>query len=135
MIVVDASAWVYALIDPGAAGDDCRSAMRSHRSWVAPAHMPTEALRTVRRFETAGLVSQPKVDEIVEEIVTAAFDYQGPDPSLLAAQWKLRHNLSAYDAPYVVLGRKFRSPLITLDGRLARAAMTLGVEVRHVNRD
>ncbi len=135
MIIIDASAWVYALIDFGRAGDECRAIMNADRSWIAPAHMPTEALRTVRRFETAGHIELSDLDEIVEQIATAAIGYQGPEQSLLTAQWKLRHNLSAYDAPYVVLGQKFRSPLITLDGRLARAADALGVEVRHVLQD
>lgn len=135
MIVLDATAWVVALVDRGRAGDECRAELSADRSWMAPAHMPSEALRTVRRFETAGLIEDRELDQIVEQIATAAIQYALPDAALLTSQWKLRHNLSAYDAPYVVLGLRYRSALITLDKRLGRAAEALGVEVKHVRRD
>ena len=37
------------------------------------------------------------------------------------AWWELRENLSAYDATYVALAEALESPLVTADGRLARA--------------
>ena len=36
--------------------------------------------------------------------------------------WQLRHNLSAYDAAYVVLAEKLGATLLTRDARLASAA-------------
>ncbi len=54
---------------------------------------------------------------------------------MLAGQWELRHNFSAYDAAYVVLAKQLRAPLLTTDGRLGRAAAALGVEVQLVQRD
>jgi predicted nucleic acid-binding protein len=54
---------------------------------------------------------------------------------MLLAQWRLRYNTSANDAPYVVLGQRMHAPLVTLDRRLARAATALGVEVQLVQRD
>lgn len=36
-------------------------------------------------------------------------------------------NLSAYDASYAELARRMRLPLLTRDGALARAALTLGI--------
>jgi len=38
---------------------------------------------------------------------------------LLPRIWQLRHNFSAYAAPYIVLSEKLDAPLITRDGRLA----------------
>ncbi len=40
---------------------------------------------------------------------------------LLGRVWELRENLSAYDATYVALAEALESPLVTADGRLARA--------------
>jgi predicted nucleic acid-binding protein len=135
VIIVDASAWVTAAFDENRAGDTCRAYLRSDKTWMAPSHMPTEALRTVRRFEVAGAIDQAVAQAVVNEIAAAAISYVGPEPALLLAQWQLRHNLSAYDAPYVVLGRRLGAPLITLDTRLAQAATALGVEVQLVQRD
>jgi predicted nucleic acid-binding protein len=35
--------------------------------------------------------------------------------------WELRHNVSAYDACYIALSEALDAPLVTSDGRLARA--------------
>ena len=40
---------------------------------------------------------------------------------LLGRVWELRDNLSAYDATYVALAESLESPLMSADGRLARA--------------
>ena len=44
-----------------------------------------------------------------------------PASGLLGRVWELRENLSAYDAAYVALAEALESPLVTADGRLARA--------------
>jgi predicted nucleic acid-binding protein len=49
---------------------------------------------------------------------------------LLDRAWQLRHNFSFYDGLYVALAEVLEVPLITLDGRLAKAAVaTSGIEV------
>ncbi len=47
---------------------------------------------------------------------------QVPMMSMLSAVYALRHNISAYDAMYVVLARAARCSLLTLDARLAASA-------------
>lgn len=42
--------------------------------------------------------------------------------------WSLRHNLTPYDAAYVVLARRTGGALLSLDQRLLRAP-ALGVEL------
>jgi predicted nucleic acid-binding protein len=39
----------------------------------------------------------------------------------MARIWELRHNLTAYGAPYVVLAEAFGCGLVTADARLAAA--------------
>ena len=44
--------------------------------------------------------------------------------SLLTSVWKLRHNLTAYDAAFVALAGVLDAPLVTLDSRIAGAVQT-----------
>jgi len=44
-----------------------------------------------------------------------------PHKPLLPAIWRLRHNLTAYDAAYVALAEALDAPLLTLDSRIAAA--------------
>lgn len=45
--------------------------------------------------------------------------------ALIERVWELRANVTAYDASYVALADALRAPLVTLDGRLARAAASV----------
>lgn len=45
-----------------------------------------------------------------------------PHAPFWARIWQLRDNLTAYDAAYVALAEALDAPLITTDGRLARAS-------------
>ena len=109
--------------------------MVKDRRWTAPSHAATETLRTIRRYELAGLVSADSASAMVAQVASTPVRYVGPSRSLLAGQWELRHNFSGYDAAYVVLARQFQAPLLTTDGQLARAATAFGVEVQLVQRD
>lgn len=127
MIVVDACAWVRALVDESPVADSCRDTLAADPEWLAPAHMPTEVLRTLRRYEQAGLLATSAIEELAERVIEAPVRYVGPEPGLLRACWDLRSAVSAYDAPYLVLARTVDVPLVTSDGRLARTAARLGV--------
>ena len=94
--------------------------------------MATEMLRTLRRLEYAGWLTSADARHLVGLVADAEVTYVGPAPSLLLEQWNVRHNVSAYDAAYVALSLRHGVPLVTLDRRLARAAKSLGVEVRTV---
>ena len=49
---------------------------------------------------------------------------------LLSRAWELRHNFSVYDGLYVALAESLQMPLLTLDGRLAKAARaSTGIKV------
>ena len=45
-----------------------------------------------------------------------------PSTQFLERIWELRGRLTAYDAAYVALAEGLAVPLVTMDGRLARAA-------------
>ena len=45
-----------------------------------------------------------------------------PHTGLLGRIWELRHTVTTYDAAYVALAEALDAPLLTTDGRLARAS-------------
>ena len=51
--------------------------------------------------------------------------------ALATAAWQHHRNLTAYDALYVAAASELAAPLLTADGRLARAP-GLGITVQHV---
>ena len=127
MIVVDASAWVRSLVDDSQAGDAARRALTDDPDWAAPAHMPVEVLRTLRRYEASGLLTVAQADLFAAEVAGATLRYAAPETWLLAAIWARRHNVSPYDAGYLALAEQYDAPLVTLDERLARAAGQTGI--------
>jgi predicted nucleic acid-binding protein len=129
VIVVDAGAWVRALVDKSPIGDAARQVLSDDPEWSAPAHAPIEALRTLRRYESAGLIATEQADAYAAEVREAEVRYTGPERWLLAAVWDRRHNVSPYEAPYLALAQHYDIPLVTLDERLARAARALGAGV------
>jgi predicted nucleic acid-binding protein len=129
VIVVDAGAWVTALVDAGASGDAARRVLADDPAWTVPAHAPLEVLRTIRRFEASGLITTEQAATHAGEVRDAEVRYIGPERWILAAVWDQRHNISPYDVPYVALARRYDVPLVTLDKRLARAATDAGAGV------
>jgi predicted nucleic acid-binding protein len=127
MIVVDASAWVRALVDDGPHGDAARRQLTDDPGWIAPAHMPVEVLRTLRRYESAGLLSTAQANQFAAEVGDATVQYAAPESWLLAVIWARRHNVSPYDAGYLALAELHHLPLITFDERLAKAAGQAGI--------
>jgi len=60
-----------------------------------------------------------------EEALTDLLDLRitrYPHFMLVTEIWRRRHNLSAYDAAYVILAEKLGASLLTRDGRLAASS-------------
>lgn len=129
MIVLDASSWVLALVDGGPVGTAAREVLAADGDWMAPAHTPIEVLRTIRRYETTGVITTAAADRLATEVIRAEVRLILPDEALLTYVWHKRHNVSPYDAPYLGLAARHGAPLITNDVRLARAAQALNLAV------
>jgi len=125
MIVVDASAMVFALVSATAEGDRARAAMTTDDEWIAPAHMPLEVLRTMSKAVTGGRLEGDDAQAAFQELTTMEITYATTDVPMLNAVWAMRHNASAYDAAYLAIALEYDAPLITFDARLANAAQQI----------
>ena len=72
-----------------------------------------------RLVRTRALSDDRASDPLADFADTAIIRY--PHVALADRMWELRHNMTAYDAAFVVLAEILAVPLITCDARLARA--------------
>jgi len=118
--VLDASAIVEALI-----GTDVGVAVRARmhgRILHAPAHLDAEVLSALGRLHRADELPANTVVEMLEELADAPIR-RHPLAPLLTGAWNRRAELRLVDAIYVELAAALgRLPLISTDGRLARAS-------------
>lgn len=118
-VVVDASALVDLLSDAVSA-----PAVRERlRGTVlnAPAHLDAEVLSALGRMYRAGELPATKIDAALERL-TAMPVTRHPVADLLIGAWARRDDLRLVDALYVEVAARLHAPLLTLDGRLARAS-------------
>jgi predicted nucleic acid-binding protein len=115
MIVMDASAAVLGLLNDGEARQ-----VLAQEAVVCPHLADSEiahALRSqVLRGEVDGFAARRAID-VWARLGLERICVSG----LLGRIWDLRENLSAYDATYVAVAETLEVPLVTADGRLARA--------------
>jgi predicted nucleic acid-binding protein len=121
VIVLDASATAFALLDEGETGDRCRAALRADSQWLVPEHWLIEVLSVIRGTLLGRKI---KPDHAAQAAAAAAeMDPVAVPTRLLAVRiWELRNNLTTYDAAYVAAAERYRCALVTTDARLARAA-------------
>jgi predicted nucleic acid-binding protein len=65
-------------------------------------------------------VSPDRAADVLADL--ADFDlHRHPHIDLLTRAWKLRENVTAYDAMYIALGEALNAPIVTCDTPLAKA--------------
>ena len=120
MIVLDASAVVDLLLRVGRAAR-VEDRIRADPSLHAPGLLDLEVAQAVRRAVAAGEISEARGGRAV--VALAALSVRRyPHAPLLARIWRLRSQLTAYDAAYVALAEVLDAPLVTRDARLGRAS-------------
>jgi predicted nucleic acid-binding protein len=120
VIVLDASAISFALLDEGAIGDRCRAALRADPQWVVPEHWLIEVLSVIRGTLIGGKIA---ADQAADAAAAAAElnPLVAPTRTIASRVWALRDNLTTYDAAYAAAAEHYQCALVTSDGRLARA--------------
>ncbi|MBO9569224.1 MAG: type II toxin-antitoxin system VapC family toxin [Cellulomonas iranensis] len=118
-LVVDASAVLAVLLDPGTRGEQAARHARDARL-VAPDLLGYEVLNVLRRRRASGHLTTNQADLAVRTWDELPVELWALAP-LQDRVWRLAHNLSAYDAAYVALAEHLDAPLLTGDHRLAAA--------------
>jgi predicted nucleic acid-binding protein len=120
MIVLDASAAVDWLLQTPA-GQRIERRIYARNDTLHTVHLlDVEFAQVLRRLVREGTLSPRRAGEALEDLAALRVTRYAP-VLLLDRIWRLRQNLSAYDAPYVALAEELRAPLITRDRRLATA--------------
>lgn len=121
MIVVDASALLEFLLQTpiGVRVEDriFRDADELH----APHLVDVEVVQGLRRLVRMGEVSSGRADEAIVDLADLDL-HRHPHVDLLGRAWKLRDNVSAYDAMYVALAEAIEATIVTCGRPLAKAA-------------
>lgn len=118
-LVVDASAVAEILLgtEPGFRA----AALLGAHELIAPQHLTAEVVSVIRGWSLSQQITDEQALRAFREFEELGVE-QVPMTSLLPSVFALRHNISAYDAMYVVLARTVQCQLLTLDARLAGAA-------------
>ena len=118
MIVLDASAAVDWLVQTPAAQCIESRIFSRNQSLHAPELLDLEVAQVLRRLAREGALSAARAEQAIQDLLDLRIT-RYPHSVLLPRIWQLRHNLSAYDAAYVVLAEKLGATLLTRDARLA----------------
>lgn len=120
MLVADASVVVLVVADASDAGEVLRSRLRGD-AVCCPDLLRVEVVSALRRTSAAGQLTRAQAAAAIDDLLELPLSVF-PTTPLLRRAWELRENLSAYDACYVALAEALDCPLLTTDGRLARAS-------------
>lgn len=99
---------------------------------AAPDVLVFESLAVLRRMAGRGDATGRRLSGAVDDLGDLPIELF-PTLPLRTRAWELRENLTVGDALFVSLAEHLEEPLLTKDGRLARAAERLGtLSVVHV---
>jgi predicted nucleic acid-binding protein len=118
VIVVDASALLEFLLQTplGTRVED--RLFRDLDEFHSPHLVDVEVTQGLRRLVRAGELSPHRAAEAIADLVDLDL-HRHPHLDLLARAWKLRENVTAYDAMYVALAEALDALIVTCDTPLA----------------
>lgn len=120
MIVVDTSAIIAALAGSPVV-PRLGARLASDGELHAPHLIDVEFQHALRRLVVSGAISHDRAADARNDLADLAI-IRYPHVALADRMWELRHNVTPYDAAFLALAEALDVPLVTCDGRLARAS-------------
>lgn len=120
MIVVDASC-LFEVVTDTERSENIRRRLAADPDHSAPHIIDVEVFGLIRRDHLSGSLDETAAALAVDDLRSWPGERYG-HRGLLERAWELRHSVRGWDAAYVALAEALGAPLLTLDGRLARAA-------------
>ena len=120
MIVIDASALLEFLLQTPLGVRVEARLFRRDDEFHAPHLVDVEVAQGLRRLVRTGEVSSGRAADAIADLTELDL-HRHAHLDLLGRAWKLRDNISAYDAMYVALAEAIDAPIVTCDGPLAKA--------------
>jgi len=118
--VLDASAVLEWLLQTPTGQRIERRFLRWNERLCAPQLLDLEVAQILRRYERLGELTAERGRRALDDLKGLLLVRYEHD-LFLPRIWELRHNVTAYDAAYLALAEAIPAPLVTCDGRLARA--------------
>lgn len=119
MIVLDSRAYVEALTRP--VSDPLRQRIAGLSLVHVPDGFDVEVLNILRRLCLRGALGVRRAATEVVALSSWGDVERHSVVPLLADMWRLRANVTGYDAAYVALAARLAIPLVTTDAHLARS--------------
>ena len=119
MIVLDASALLELLLQTPLGTRFEARLFRDEEEFHSPHLVDVEVTHGLRRLVRAGEVSPDRAAEAIADLADLDL-HRHPHLDLLTRAWKLRENVTAYDAIYVALAEALDAPMVTCDAALSR---------------
>ena len=120
MIVVDASALLEFLLQTSLGARVEARLFGEEDELHAPHLLDVEIAQGLRRLVRTGEVSSGRAEEAIADLTDLDL-HRHAHLDLVDRAWKLRDNISAYDAMYLVLAEAIEAPIITCDSPLVKA--------------
>jgi predicted nucleic acid-binding protein len=120
MIVADASIILEVLLRTATGQAIEERLFGSGEALHAPCLLDVEVAQVLRRYVRRGEMSPERGRLGLSLLAQLPIARHSHEPLMLRA-WRLRDNITAYDAVYVVLAEALRATLLTRDAKLATA--------------
>jgi predicted nucleic acid-binding protein len=120
VIVVDASALLEFLLQTALGTRVEARLLRDEDEFHSPHLIDVEVAQGLRRLVRAGEISADRAAEAIEDLLDLDL-HRHAHLDLLTRAWKLRDNVTAYDAMYLTLAEALDATVVTCDVPLANA--------------